>query len=330
MEGFDLEILKDRCSASIKDFHEEGVVTKTQHGVHIYKDNGASVLAVAHLDTVLGDFSWRHKEKRKKIFCPQLDDRLGAWVILDVLPKRGLKYDVLLTEGEETGRSTAQFFKPPEGKKYNWIFSFDRRGIDVVCYQYKTKELDKLITDAGFIVGSGSMSDISYMGGLGVKGINFGVGYRNEHQRDCHFDIPDCESQISKFEKFFYRNSTTLLTHTDPPKSVYNQGWQEGWDGWRGQYKAQEPWRGNVGHRTHVGKKKLHFAYLKCDPTIVLVLDDREIIVPMSRLATELTLSEYESIFQYGVAEIDLPLMLTEGLLEEVFGDEKIKVETGV
>ena len=41
-----------------------------------------------------------------------LDDRLGAYIILDLLPKLGINVDVLLTVGEEQGRSTANFFAP--------------------------------------------------------------------------------------------------------------------------------------------------------------------------------------------------------------------------
>src|SRR5687767_14937641 len=122
------DLLIKRCNDPIEAFASLGESYTTKDGPLTYIDRGGSVLAVAHLDWVM-----RRKPMLSKqgiIQCPQLDDRLGVWVILDVLPAIGVQVDVLLTDSEEVGASTAGYFIPK--KDYNWVFSFDRAGMDVV------------------------------------------------------------------------------------------------------------------------------------------------------------------------------------------------------
>src|SRR3990172_2837926 len=105
--SIDLYKLKERCLAPIKAFEELGEVGESKDGRHIYIDRGSPVLAIAHLDTVqsLTHFQTIRMGKRVHLFNAQLDDRLGAYIIVDYLPTLGIETDVLLTEGEESGRS---------------------------------------------------------------------------------------------------------------------------------------------------------------------------------------------------------------------------------
>jgi len=159
----------------------------TKHGPLLHLDRDSQVLGVAHLDTVdLNEDYIRQNPSRKResayvLNCPQLDDRLGAWVLLSVLPAFGVETDILLTDSEEIGQSTAQYFSEKCDKEYNWIYSFDRAGSDVVLYQYETPELVEKLESIGFSVGMGSYSDIAYMEGLGISGFNFGAGYHRQH-----------------------------------------------------------------------------------------------------------------------------------------------------
>ena len=181
--------LRKRCLASIRDFYSEGDVINTPDGKYIYRDNGANILAVAHLDVVC--FAPRHfgspKGKANKIYSAQLDDRLGAYVILDVLPTMGVKVDTLLTTGEESCRSTGAYFQTD--KPYNWMVEFDRAGQDVVLYDYWTLELKTLLKSLGNKVGVGSYSDIAAMEHLGIAGFNWGIGYYDHHFNDSFFKI---------------------------------------------------------------------------------------------------------------------------------------------
>lgn len=178
-------------------------------------DNGGSVLAVAHVDVHPGIRNPKFfvRKGRNVVFSPALDDRLGVYILLDLLPELGIKVDVLLTDDEEIGRSTASMFTGE--KQYNWMFQFDRRGTDVVMYQYDTPELRQLLEGFDFEVGFGSFSDICYLDHLGCAGFNFGTGYYNEHSMQCYANLRHLTDQLNRFERFFARMSEVELIYTD-------------------------------------------------------------------------------------------------------------------
>lgn len=231
--------LRKRCLASIRDFQSEGEVSHTPDGCYVYRDNGASVLAVAHLDVMQS--SPRHFGTRKGesdvIYNTQLDDRLGAWIILDVLPSMGISVDVLLTEGEESCRSTAAHFWPE--KQYNWLVEFDRSGTDVVMYDYETEELVELLETQGNEVGQGTYSDISVMEHLGVAGFNWGIGYYDNHFRNSHFKVSECKEAISYFAKFYEAHKDTSFPYV--LTEDYSDSWLRDEDqGWVREMEARQ------------------------------------------------------------------------------------------
>lgn len=207
--------LHDICSANIEDFAAiQGLDTiANPDGALYYGNKNASILGVAHLDHVL--FSKPKIKKSKKgnwtCRCPQLDDRLGAWVLLYVLPQMGITTDILLTDEEESGNSTAKWFEPPKEKEYNWIFEFDRRGTDVVLYQYETQYSKSLMSDNGFSAGWGTFSDIASLEHLNVLGFNFGTGYYGEHTQGCYANLSHTLYMCRKFVKFFNKWSHEKL-----------------------------------------------------------------------------------------------------------------------
>lgn len=199
----DLAELDRICGASIQGLMKE----LTKDGGHIggkrgaryaYKNNGAKVLAVAHLDTV----QQGHKTATVQlagetlIFNPRLDDRLGAYTILRLLPKLGIEVDILLTENEEKGASTAQAFDTK--KQYNWIVEFDRAGDDAVIYDYTWGDIIK----GYFKKGLGSFSDITCLEHLGCQAVNIGVGYQDCHSPRAYFVLEQYVAQIRRFIKF--------------------------------------------------------------------------------------------------------------------------------
>ena len=217
-----LDQLKLRCFASVDQFRTLGDTIDTPTGQLTYIDNGASVLAVGHLDYV----DWtrpRISRSGQTIRCPQLDDRLGVWTILDVLPKLGINVDVLLTDSEEIGQSTAQWFDSP--KRYNWMVEFDRRGTDAVLYQYDTDEQRERLEDVGFDIGRGSFSDISYLEHLGICGFNVGIGYHHEHTRRCYAKLNDTWSQIRKFERYWSSWRDTPMEYVKAPVKPVSGWW---------------------------------------------------------------------------------------------------------
>jgi hypothetical protein len=153
----DASRLEAICRMPVDAFGSFGESVPTPEGNYIFRDRGERVLGVAHLDTVLPGTQFAHDGDR--VFCPSLDDRLGVYMLSELLPLLGVKFDLLLTDGEERGCSTARWFVPP--RRYNWMFSFDRAGTDVVLYQYYSPANRRLLHRAGFRVGVGSYSDIA-------------------------------------------------------------------------------------------------------------------------------------------------------------------------
>lgn len=221
---FDREALRRVCQMRETDFANAYGMTTVRvpepapNDFYLYKDNGSSVLAVAHLDTVA-----RHTSRRCRfvntegggtvVFSRALDDRLGAYIILELLPELGITYDVLLTTGEEVGRSTAGYFDA--AKEYDWMIEFDRGGTDVVMYQYENDYTCERVKACDARVGDGSFSDISYLDHLEVKGFNWGVGYRDYHGPRAHAFLDDTFAMVSRYLLFHTQNAGVAMPH-DP------------------------------------------------------------------------------------------------------------------
>jgi hypothetical protein len=184
---------------------------------YYFRDNGSSVLAVAHLDTVgrphTRQCNFIDTESGTVVYSRGLDDRLGAYIILDLLPKLGITYDLLLTVGEECGQSTARFFDPP--KEYDWIIEFDRGGTDVVMYQYDDEATRDLVRASGARVDEGIFTDICYLEHLNVKAFNWGVGYQDYHSARSHAYLDDTFAMVGRYLLFHAANAGTRLPH-DP------------------------------------------------------------------------------------------------------------------
>ena len=245
-QAFDRKALRRICEADERSFATaygmqvvEVPEQRAPDNFFLYKDNGSNVLAVAHLDTV------GHPDDRAcrfvvtegagtVVFSRALDDRLGAYIILEMLPKLGLNYDILLTVGEESGQSTAAYFDPPKGKEYDWMIEFDRGGTDVVMYQYDDAEVRQLVKDAGAQVGDGSFSDISYLGHLGIKGFNWGVGYQDYHGPRAHAFLDDTFMMVAKYLTFAEQNDGVFMPHYQTEDTSYaaiaNRWWNR--DDW--------------------------------------------------------------------------------------------------
>lgn len=180
-----------------------------------YQDNGSDILAIAHLDSVQDDGTCTvvNTAAGPLALSGTLDDRLGAYVILDLLPKLGVTCDWLLTTDEEIGQSTAECFDAD--KTYNWMFQFDRGGTDVVMYEYETPELVELVESSGARVGIGSFSDICLLNHLGCVGFNWGVGYQDYHGPRAHAWLDDTFRMVARFVKFYNANASTALRYDD-------------------------------------------------------------------------------------------------------------------
>lgn len=224
---FDFDALAEICCMKIPEFEKYGgkpnICKDGQK--YFYRDNGANVLGIAHLDSVQ---SYQYcglleHPLGARVYSPACDDRIGAYVLLKLLPAMGCKIDVLLTEGEESGRSTAQFFKPE--KKYNWMFQFDRMGDDVVTYMYGDEDLEKRLRKCEFWnINHGMVSDISYMEDLGIKGFNVGCGYHDYHGPWAYCELEELFKNVKKFFKFYWTYKDKKMPHTKKEYESYSYG----------------------------------------------------------------------------------------------------------
>lgn len=214
LRALDMDLIKFRCQQPLRDLLCELPVVKGKLGdQHSFQDNDSKILAVAHLDTVQPIDSFciaADVAGDTLVFNPKLDDRLGAYTILDLLPKLGIKFDILFSENEEKGRSTAADFETD--KEYNWIVEFDRCGTDVVTYSYNWP---KGLLEKYFEVGHGTCSDICYMEHVGAKGMNVGIAYKGEHGRRCYFVLQDYIAQIARWLVFYEDNCEVHFDHIE-------------------------------------------------------------------------------------------------------------------
>jgi hypothetical protein len=185
-------------------------------GRHIYIDRGSKILGVAHLDSVQKpSHFWSNKHT---IACPTIDNRLGVWILLHGLPSLGIYPDVLLTENEEKGASTAFDFRPSD-PRWNWMFSFDRgvngtgKGRDVVLYQYDGGELEKALKQGNFTVGIGSYSCIAELDHLGIEGVNVGCTMTDYHGDKAYAKIPELADQMVQFAAFYTKHEQTRFEY---------------------------------------------------------------------------------------------------------------------
>ena len=215
--------LRELCLMPSSNFSRYGDKTGGGQDFYFFQDNGADILAVAHLDTVQDDrhFGISKSGDSDVIWNCQLDDRLGAWMILELFPKMGINMDVLLTTDEEMCNSTARLFTTR--KDYNWIAEFDRAGTDAVTYGYNNSTwLDCISTERK--LGYGSYSDIYELGGLGVSGVNWGVGYSKHHMPDSQFSITEMEGAASSFARFYEEHKGIKFPHTHVPYGYSQYG----------------------------------------------------------------------------------------------------------
>lgn len=215
-DAFDAAMLVHVCETD--DFTQWADRVELPHDrFYWYRDNGARVLAVAHLDTVQHDRTCHVVDSAAGLLAVSgaLDDRLGAYVILELLPRLGITCDVLLTTDEERGQSTAYEFAEDyaEGKQYDWIIEFDRGGTDVVMYQYETPELIAMVESIGARVGDGSYSDIADLESLGCAAFNWGVGYVDYHSPRAHAWLADTFRMVSRYVSFHALFAGQYLEH---------------------------------------------------------------------------------------------------------------------
>jgi len=166
----------------------------------IFVDRKASVLFVAHLDTV--QQPRLRKKYRNTVYGAGFDDRLGCHTAY----KLAIDYnvDLLLCDNEEQGRSSA---KDHVCKDYNFVVEFDREGTDVVTYGADSPEFLGALGKY-WKTGRGSFSDICFLDTAACC-MNLGIGHYNGHSKTGFMLQLEYKKQIQLFDKFFKENCST-------------------------------------------------------------------------------------------------------------------------
>lgn len=254
-DAFNPDTLKYLCTTwDLDDYADRVDLTPgrdNRERFYYYADNGADVLAVAHLDSVQSDGTCAVTDTSAGLLAASgaLDDRLGVYVILELLPALGITTDILLTTDEEIGASTADSFDTD--KQYRWLFQFDRGGTDVVMYDYETPALVKLVESCGARVGVGSFSDICYLEHLQCAGFNWGVGYRDYHGPRSHAWLEDTFRSVARFAKFYKANAASMLAH-EP-----RERWSWSASSWSSWYQQSEI-AADCGHGVDLGDERTY------------------------------------------------------------------------
>lgn len=183
---------------------------KYPHKRHVFVDRDASILYVAHIDTVqdlsLPESIGIHEDR---IYATGLDDRLGCYLAFR-LNLLGLKGDVLICDYEEINMSTAQYFKTE--KQYNWVCELDRTSNDLVFYDMNSNELENILIEENFDIGIGSFSDISMLNLPNDPCMfNLGIGYHKPHSLFSYLDIREMVDNVNRFANFYNKYKDTLF-----------------------------------------------------------------------------------------------------------------------
>lgn len=190
-----------------------------------------SPMIVCHADTVVnggaGPHDFAYDKASDTVTSIALDDRLGVACMFHAIDNKTPLADcaMLICDDEEIGYSSAQVFK--EKIKPNFLVELDRRGVDVVCYDYDSTLLRSLLKSCDFTIGNGSFSDICYLQSLGVVGFNVGIGYHNEHSIKCHAKLSDTDSQIARLLRFIAKFGDVRLDYDEYGTADY------AYDSWR-------------------------------------------------------------------------------------------------
>jgi len=181
---------------------------------HIFINNGANILLVAHLDTVLKPELIG--AENGEIYATGLDDRLGCAIADYLVTVKGVHADILLCDNEETGRSTAQYFTCPD--RYNWICELDRAGTDFVDYGIGNELLNNKIESLGLKYNYGAFSDICSLRNIDCACFNLGIGYYRAHSQDSYAKIPEIQLQIDRFMQIYDSLSDTKFDREETPE----------------------------------------------------------------------------------------------------------------
>jgi len=212
---------------------------------------GGTVCLMAHVDTVKTPTIPRHYNGT--IWAKGLDDRLGIYMAMRLYSERD-DVDVIITDDEEIGMSTAEMLTKKDLAQYNSIIELDRAGNDFVHYGCADTDLINAYTVYAE-EGIGAFSDIDYIEDYARQCgcINVGIGYENAHGDDSFVEIKDLAKSWKNINSFLDVYHNVKFAKADKTKYDYGYGY-----GHAGDYTS---W----GHVNEVVPYKKKDEYDYCD-----------------------------------------------------------------
>jgi hypothetical protein len=206
-----MELMQSRFKKSF----EMHITPNTQKNfMYLPSDREDSILLCAHADTV-----WTNRSGPTQnpvvvsnnvisTGTPKIgigaDDRAGM-ALIDLFQDFG--HAVLITDGEERGMIGAIEASNQIGDElnsHNFMIQFDRMGSnDFKCYNVGTDEFRRYIADRTKYVepNRSSFTDICSIA-KSICGVNFSVGYYNEHSEHEMVNINEWYSTYSRIHRF--------------------------------------------------------------------------------------------------------------------------------
>lgn len=196
---------------------------------YIIAEGSIPIGVVAHMDTVFNECpsQFFYDSKEDVMWSPQglgADDRAGVYAIIEII-KSGLRPTIILTTDEEQGCVGAfqmiEDYPECPVKNINFLIELDRRNDDdAVYYDCTNEEFENFINSFGFVTANGIFSDISVIcPEWGMAGVNFSVGYFNEHSPIEYLHLSALKDTINKTsnilraETKFYKYESDYLQY---------------------------------------------------------------------------------------------------------------------
>lgn len=183
-------------------------------------------LLVAHLDTV--QIPQIYGRLQNRLYGCGFDDRLGVAVAMALFSSR-LDCDILLTDFEEKGKSTAVLVPTEALRKYTRIFGLDRGGMDFVDYDLSDESLISaaekyLKTEIAF----GSFSDICFLENPACSCLNLGLGHYGSHDQNAFVEIAETAARYQQINDLI--TATSQGVYPAPEKTAFSwKGYGREW-----------------------------------------------------------------------------------------------------
>lgn len=179
-------------------------------GDYLFCAGNIPMMLCAHVDTVFHEqpSEFFYDEVKRTISSPQGiggDDRCGVYSILAILKELGegkRPYLFFSTDEEVGGASTKKAAVEVKSRiaGVNYLIELDRQGEkDSVYYRCGNTKFKKWIDSFGFVEAQGTNTDICTLcKEWDLAGVNFSVGYFDNHRVVEHVDFSMLESTIEK------------------------------------------------------------------------------------------------------------------------------------